>query len=155
MEITLCSCTISSIRPTLLSSAIWKRRRCWVRHRCHALPSELFATSEEEQTHFISIVTCPAPQAAGVRAFGDERKLRSTLKERIRRILTVMANRGHNAVVLGAFGCGAFMNDPHMVGALFKQWLDDEFRGYFKKVIFAIYGSEDSPNIAAFKKILL
>ena len=66
-----------------------------------------------------------------------------------------MANHGHHAVVLGAFGCGAFMNDPNMVGALFKKWLYDEFQGYFKKVIFAIYGKEDSPNINAFRKILL
>ena len=76
------------------------------------------------------------------------------MKERIRRILTAMANHRHDAVVLGAFGCGAFMNDPHMVATHFKEWLHGEFQGYFKKVVFAVYEREGGSNITVFKSVL-
>ena len=60
------------------------------------------------------------------------------LRERIRKILTVAQTHGHDSLVLGAWGCGAFGNDGHLVANLFHQALETAFKGAFKEVTFAI-----------------
>ena len=47
----------------------------------------------------------------------------ASVKERIRRILTVAAAQGHTHLVLGAFGCGVFGNDPVMIADTFMDEL--------------------------------
>jgi uncharacterized protein (TIGR02452 family) len=60
------------------------------------------------------------------------------LRTRILKILTVAQAHGHDSLVLGAWGCGAFGNDGHQVSAFFKQTLEEDFKGAFKEVTFAI-----------------
>jgi uncharacterized protein (TIGR02452 family) len=60
------------------------------------------------------------------------------LRQRIRKILTVAQTHGHDSLVLGAWGCGAFGNDGHLVAQLFHQALEVEFKDAFKEVTFAI-----------------
>jgi uncharacterized protein (TIGR02452 family) len=60
------------------------------------------------------------------------------LRHRIRKILTVAQVHGHDSLVLGAWGCGAFGNDGNQVAALFKWALEEDFKGAFKEVTFAI-----------------
>jgi len=60
------------------------------------------------------------------------------LRHRIRKILTVAQVHGHDSLILGAWGCGAFGNDGHLVAELFHRVLTDEFAGSFKEVTFAI-----------------
>jgi uncharacterized protein (TIGR02452 family) len=59
-------------------------------------------------------------------------------KAKIRTQLTVAANTGHTCLVLGAFGCGAFENKPEDIARWYKESLNSEFRGVFKKVTFAV-----------------
>jgi uncharacterized protein (TIGR02452 family) len=42
------------------------------------------------------------------------------------------------ALVLGAWGCGAFENDPHRTAMDFRQALENAYRGAFSDVVFAI-----------------
>lgn len=60
------------------------------------------------------------------------------LRHRIRKILTVAQVHGHDSLVLGAWGCGAFGNDGHLVAQLFHQALEADFKGTFKEITFAI-----------------
>jgi uncharacterized protein (TIGR02452 family) len=60
------------------------------------------------------------------------------LRTRILKILTVAQTHGHDSLVLGAWGCGAFGNDGNQVAALFKWALEEDFKGAFKEVTFAI-----------------
>ena len=60
------------------------------------------------------------------------------LRHRIRKIMTVAQVHGHDSLVLGAWGCGAFGNDGHLVAQLFHQALENDFNGAFKEVTFAI-----------------
>jgi uncharacterized protein (TIGR02452 family) len=60
------------------------------------------------------------------------------LRKRIWKILTVAQAHGHDSLVLGAWGCGAFGNDGHQVAELFHRALTVDFAGAFKEVTFAI-----------------
>ena len=60
------------------------------------------------------------------------------LRGRIRKILSVAQAHGHDSLILGAWGCGAFGNDGHQVAQLFHQALENDLKGAFKEVTFAI-----------------
>lgn len=58
---------------------------------------------------------------------------------KIRTILRIALDNGHDSVVLGAFGCGVFNLLPSEVSQMFYDVLSEpEFKGNFKKVVFAI-----------------
>ena len=59
------------------------------------------------------------------------------LKEKVRAMLSVCEEHNHDAVVLGAFGCGAYEHDPKKVAKVFQELLTQEFR-VFRVAIFAI-----------------
>merc|ERR1712046_182037 len=61
--------------------------------------------------------------------------------QKARSILQVAEANQHDALVLGAFGCGAFGNDPEVIADIFQQLLNDEFTS-FKVVVFAVVFSE-------------
>ena len=70
-------------------------------------------------------------------------------------MLTVAASKGANILVLGAFGCGAFQNNPEVVAKAYKAALD-VFPKVFDEVVFAIYTSaKDQKNYVAFRDILM
>lgn len=56
--------------------------------------------------------------------------------------------------MLGAFGCGAFKNDPKIVARAYKVALE-QFPKIFKKIVFAVYCSKDTTNYDAFSRELL
>jgi len=61
------------------------------------------------------------------------------MKNKIRTIYRIGLLNGHDALVLGAFGCGAFHLPPASVAALFKEvLLEEEFAGKYRKIVFAI-----------------
>ena len=64
--------------------------------------------------------------------------------------MTVAAANQADILVLGAFGCGAFANDPHVVSRAMFDALK-EFGGCFDVVEFAIYcRSYETENYDAF-----
>ena len=75
---------------------------------------------------------------------------RALTREKCRSVLWAAAHNGHDAVVLGALGCGAFRNDPDEVCAVFRELLQPggEFGATFSAVIFAVIKS--GRNLRAF-----
>ncbi len=54
---------------------------------------------------------------------------------------------GKDALVLGAFGCGAYKLPSDAVAALFRQVMDEpEFADKFRLLVFAIQESTRKPN---------
>ena len=63
----------------------------------------------------------------------------SDMRGRIRRVLLAAYGAGCRSVVLGAWGCGVFMNDPAVIARLFCEVLTTaEWRGRFDDIVFAI-----------------
>jgi uncharacterized protein (TIGR02452 family) len=73
-------------------------------------------------------------------------------REKLRTQLAAAAELGFEDLVLGAFGCGAFANDPRDISRLYRELLEGEFRGVFKHVTFAVLGGKGpgANNVAAF-----
>ena len=70
-------------------------------------------------------------------------------------MLTCAAAKGADILVLGAFGCGAFKNDPEVVARAYKTALQ-EFPKVFKQIEFAVYCPPGgSLNYDVFKYVLI
>ena len=68
-------------------------------------------------------------------------------------MLTVAASKNADTLVLGAFGCGAFENNPEVVAKAYKTALE-VFPNVFERITFAVYCSKyDQKNYESFKKI--
>jgi uncharacterized protein (TIGR02452 family) len=52
---------------------------------------------------------------------------------------------GHDSIVLGAFGCGAYGNPPDQVAQMFKVALG-KYKKYYKKIGFAVLTTRPSDN---------
>ena len=63
---------------------------------------------------------------------------------------------GCENIVLSAFGCGVFKNDPDEVASLFKSILDSGYSKIYKNITFAILNDKNSvgSNFEIFEKIL-
>jgi uncharacterized protein (TIGR02452 family) len=62
---------------------------------------------------------------------------RELMEENIRQIFQVGYENGHDALVLGAYGLGAFNNSVEDIIAIFNQMIS-EYRGCFKVIRFSI-----------------
>ncbi len=135
------------------------------RRRCHPLDSHhmtyapdvpVFRDERGNLTPRVwtcSFITAPAVNAGSVRHGHSDRvdEILPTLRERALRVLSVAALHGHDAIVLGAWGCGAFQNDPREVAAIFREALHGPFCGVFARVAFAVLDEPGSPAITAFR----
>jgi len=75
--------------------------------------------------------------------------IEETMRARTYGLLALCAAKGHTTLVLGAWGCGVFRNDPELIASLFKEALSGPFRHSFTTVIFAIKTSNEA-MLAAF-----
>jgi uncharacterized protein (TIGR02452 family) len=60
-------------------------------------------------------------------------------------ILSIAAYRGADSLVLGAFGCGVFNNNPETVAKAYKTAID-VFPKYFDEIEFTVYCRDDKTN---------
>jgi uncharacterized protein (TIGR02452 family) len=89
-----------------------------------------------------------------------DKKTRKILRNKIKAILNLGIYYRNDALVLGAFGCGAYGTPPEDMARLFADVLkQDPYKGAFKKIVFAILDDanayrEHNPegNFAPFKK---
>ncbi|MBD0737097.1 TIGR02452 family protein [Streptomyces sp. CBMA29] len=103
----------------------------------------------------VGFLTSPAPNAGVIARTTPERTplVGAALDARAERVLEVAAVHGYRRLVLGAWGCGVFMNDPARVAAAFARLLtgDGRFVGAFDQAVFAVLDRRaDSPTRAAF-----
>ena len=83
---------------------------------------------------YLDVITCAAPYAPAI----GQPTAGNLLQQRIHRVLAIARAYGHATLVLGAWGCGAFKNDPLRTAQDFKSVLEGEFVGCFSDVVFAV-----------------
>lgn len=92
--------------------------------------------------YLADFVTAAAPNRGVMRGGDAAREAEEALQERALRVLDAFASRAVTDIVLGAWGCGVFRNDPRAVAEAFAAHLGGEFRGRFRRVIFAVPDAE-------------
>jgi uncharacterized protein (TIGR02452 family) len=109
-----------------------------------------------EEPFLISVITCAAVEAGRCEGRPDlEGRVRETMKNRIRRVISCAAQYGHRILVLGAFGCGSCGNDPAQVAEIERELLVGEgLARYFDLVANPIADTLRSQNFTPFDAAL-
>ena len=78
------------------------------------------------------------------------------MKIRMRKVLALFAEKKNADIILGAYGCGVFRNDPYTVAKYWKELLYDEnYISYFENIIFAVFDNSKSQEcIKAFEQLI-
>lgn len=104
--------------------------------------------------YLVSFLTSPAVNAGVVKQ--KEAKninlIEKTNRERARKFLWIANKENHKTLILGAWGCGVFQNDPAEIAQMFNELLTGEFKNCFERVIVAIY--DISPTRKIYKKFV-
>lgn len=89
----------------------------------------------------VAVMTVSAPIAARME-MEELPKLEIILSSRIHGMLRTAAAEGYTRLVLGAWGCGNFGNDPELVAKLFHEAL----QGYFEEVAMAVFDNTEAQH---------
>lgn len=120
----------------------------------------------EADWYDVDVITCAAPNLrenpGNIFNMGDgkdqaiikDSELLVIHEKRLRRILDVAIANVDEAIILGAFGCGAFENNPDVVALAAKNVVEDYLHA-FKQIEFAVYCSPRSDrNYRVFESVL-
>lgn len=91
----------------------------------------------------LSVITCAAPYAPRVGVDVSARLMQG----RIPRVLAIARAFNYETLVLGAWGCGTYGNDPAGIAAIFHAALREQ-AGAFAEVVFAV--TDSSPQRTLF-----
>lgn len=86
---------------------------------------------------FISVPAINRPNMKDATHLADD--MIEGTKNKMRTILRIGLIHGHDALVLGALGCGAFCNPPSHIAQLFHEVFEEpEFKNKYRLICFAI-----------------
>lgn len=86
-----------------------------------------------------SVLTLPAVNMGQAILKGEDRALaEQAMKRRMKLALAIFASRGCQNLILGAYGCGVFRNDPVKVAGWWKELLEQYFPGDFDTIVYAV-----------------
>lgn len=112
-----------------------------------------------DKPFFASFLTVPAVNAGAVKQKGSQEevlKINYTMLSRTEKLLSVAAKHEYKVLILGAWGCGVFKNNPGDVARYFYHHLVEnlQLNHCFEKVVFAVLdNSKDEANIKEFQAI--
>lgn len=107
--------------------------------------------------YHVGFLTSAAPNAGVIarRAPEQVHRIPAALASRAERVLETAAERGYRRLVLGAWGCGVFRNDPAAVAEAFRAQLtgDGRFADRFDEVVFAVLDrTAGATTLGAFRR---
>lgn len=120
------------------------------RNRGLVVPKVRF--DREKYHSYADVIVVAAPNARRAREnyrINDD-TLVAAMRDRIRFVLAIADELGHDKLVLGAYGCGVFGWDATIVAELFRAELATGTHAA-KQVIFAIPGSRFDENLPRFQ----
>ena len=109
-----------------------------------------------ERPYAVTFFTMPAVNV-GALGGGDQaaEQVGRTMAGRVEKLLAFAAAEGIEHLLLGAWGCGVFRNDPRMIARLFYEALfgADRWAWKFERVVFAVYDppGKEGENRGAFE----
>ncbi|MDJ1494665.1 TIGR02452 family protein [Cytophagaceae bacterium DM2B3-1] len=133
-------------------------------HMIYSPDVPVFRDDEDElldAPYTVSFITAPAVNAGVVMQRSnkdDQEAIPSVMLARTEKVLSLAMVHGYRALVLGAWGCGVFRNNPTDVAEYFRYHLMDNpvFQNVFEKILFAVWDrSEKETTIESFRKVFL
>lgn len=132
-------------------------------NRMIIVPKVLYMPSPQQKREFTTII-CAAPnKKAAMKYFNVtpdvcDGYMYDRINYMMQTLATVNVTDGLlpvkiNTLILGAFGCGVFGNDPRYVATYFKYVIDNIVPNVFQNIIFAI-PDNTSENYRAFTEVL-
>jgi uncharacterized protein (TIGR02452 family) len=108
-----------------------------------------------ERPIYVSMITSPAVNLS--QCDGREAsQAREVMKVRMRKIIWIAIEHGVRGLVLGAFGCGVFKNDPSDIARIEAELLVEEHLGQFFDLVVnpIICTRGNDRNFVAFEQML-
>jgi len=159
----------SLARSSALHASLLRAWEFYERHR--ASPSLLYSDAmilspgcpvvRDDEGHLLeepqlaTFITSPAPNAGAAADTRPEEvpHIPEVFRRRSEYVLALAASRGYQHLVLGAWGCGVFRNDPAVVAAAFAGHLrHGAWSGRFERVVFSVLDRSPSQDtFAAFQ----
>ena len=106
----------------------------------------------------LPVITIPAMKLERHERNNPPANWQQVMKVKIMKILDAALEFGHDSLVLGAFGCGAYNNPNRKVAELFKDVLANGiYANRLRKVIFAVmdrHPEDQNGNFAVFKEVI-
>lgn len=105
-----------------------------------------------------NVITAPAPNAGAIQQNQPTlvAPIPETFARRWRNVLAAAESMGDQTLILGAWGAGAFRNDPRVVAETAKAAIESErFRGVFRRIVFAVpsFSKISERNLAVFAEV--
>ncbi|MCH5209312.1 MAG: TIGR02452 family protein [Oscillospiraceae bacterium] len=95
-----------------------------------------------------AVITCASPNLSAARSHGvTEKENEAAVKQRVDFVISIAEENGCDTVILGAWGCGVFGQDPKLMARAFRERLKTS---PIKRAIFAIPGQ--NANYTGFKE---
>ena len=173
-----CLCRVSTLYPCLKDESMWdlfyaphRKARNPLHNDDIIYTKDVIVFKDDDyqplpKPFTVDVITCAAPtlreQSSNRYNPSDGYKapditpedLLALHEKRGRQILSAAAANGAEVIILGAFGCGAFRNDPAVVAQAYANILP-EYLHYFRTIEFAVYCRPRSPqNFEAFNQAL-
>ena len=107
------------------------------------------------EPYTVSVIAAPAVNAGALHD-RERRLIEPTMLARTEKVLALAAAHRHESLVLGAWGCGVFRNEPADVARWFRQHLGEggAFGGAFRTVVFAVLDrSEGEQTLKPFENL--
>lgn len=103
----------------------------------------------------VDVITCAAPNLSPIMRYNsvDSETVMKTIISRVAFLFSIIEKQQVDTVILGAWGCGVFMNDPYIMSYLLTHFLQ-ELNGCVKKAIFAVPDAKHKTNYKAFDKMI-
>lgn len=118
-------------------------------------PSIVFIrdVGSEIKYRLCNVITCASPNKSTAQKYQNVSNKENTevLKSRIKFVLDIAKDNNVETLILGAYGCGVFGQNPYEVANIFKEYLETTHK-CFDTVVFAIPDGKDG-NLQAFQKI--
>lgn len=110
-----------------------------------------------EAPYRVSMLTAPAVNAGAVAKNEPHRRaeVRAVMRRRIGMLFALAAEERFRHLILGAWGCGVFRNDPQEIAELFAEQLlaGGVYARSFDRVIFAVLDRPGGPTMGAFVEV--
>jgi uncharacterized protein (TIGR02452 family) len=95
------------------------------------------------EPELVTFITSAAPNAGAAAKNRPEEldQIPDVLRRRSEGVLAVAAAERYSSLVLGAWGCGVFRNDPSVVAGIFADHLRGLWAGRFRRIVFSVFDS--------------